>query len=169
MLSSRIVMWQAGFIHRFAGENQISTNHRSRWACLFLHIWQPRSRLHVTSPAALSSSRNAQRCSESKTAASPSQSLQKTSHLLQALVQRVNAIQLFLQGLPTCMRDPLFYSFASCTFPVVIYYPRTSSQFWAVLLSTEVTYCFQQESAIASHEWGRFPTSLVINISTARA
>lgn len=97
--------------------------------------------LDMTSPAALSSSRNAQRCSESKTAASPSQSLQKTSHLLQALVQRFNAIQLYLQGLPTCMRDPLFDSFASCTFPVAIYYPRTSSQFLAVnLLSSAVRW-----------------------------
>lgn len=97
----------------------------------------------------------------------------ETSHLLQALVQRFNAIQLYLQGLPTCMRDPLFFLSPLVHFPLLFiiraHLPSFYQWIFWVLLTTEVTYCFQQESAIASHEWGRFPTSLVINISTAWA
>lgn len=166
-------MWQAGFIHRFAGENQISTNHSSRWACLLLHIWQPRSRLHMTSPAALRSSRNAQRCSESKTAASPSQSLQKHRISSKRSFSASTPSSSICRGCPPacgirCFFCRLLY-FSRCYLLSAHIFPVFNQWIFWVLLTTEVTYCFQQESAIASHEWGRFPTSLVINISAAWA
>lgn len=60
----------------------------------------------------------------------------KTSHLLQALVQRFNTIQLYLQGSHTCMRDPLFFPLSPLVHFPLLFIIRASSQFLAVNLAS---------------------------------
>lgn len=97
----------------------------------------------------------------------------KTSHLLQALVQRFNTIQLYLQGSHTCMRDPLFSPFASCTFPVAIYYSRIfpifSSESFELCWPLRSHIVFSRRAPSQRHEWGRSPHHLLLISVTAWA
>jgi len=139
--------------------------------CWFLHIWQARTRLRMTSPrgSALQQQKRAKMLWKQDCSISESEPT-KTSHLLQALVQRFNTVQLYPQGfLPTCMRDPLFFPFDSCSFPVAIYYSRI----FPIFSSESFEFCWPLRSHIVfnwrapsqSHEWGRFPHHLLLIIS----
>jgi len=116
-----------------------------------------------------SSSRNAQRCSESKTAASPIQSLQKHRISFKRSSSASTPSSSIRRGLPTCMRDPLFFPFDSCSFPVAIYYSRI----FPIFSSESFEFCWPLRSHIVfnwrapsqSHEWGRFPHHLLLIIS----
>lgn len=130
----------------------------------------------MTSPAApRSSSRNAQRCSESKTAASPSQTLQKHRISFKRSSSASTPSSSIRRGFAHLHAGSavFFFPLDSCTFPVAIYYSRifpifSSESFefcWPLSPRSRIVFSWRAPSQ--SHERGRFPHHLLLIISVA--